>query len=245
MPPRTRHPAGGDWLFPFPAASGAGWGSCPVCHQVMTTRRGVALTGEQFCDRHLEEECCVLCAMPAAALRLAIPLCRRCAATSIRTEADVRRELPVIKRQLATLGIVTVRPVRVQLASPENLHEIAGNHALGATISRGTDVVDLFVLRDLPMVRFGTTVAHEVMHCFMTQNGYGQVTSEVAEGLCQLLAYAWIIRQAGTLADAERRNIAENPDPIYGVGFRQAYEAARRVGVRRTLAAVKQYGRLP
>jgi hypothetical protein len=203
------------------------------------------MTGEQFCDRHLEQTPCALCAMPTDAPGLAIPLCRRCAATSIRTEADVRRELPSVKRQLAGLGIRTVTPVRVQLASPEMLRRIAGDHALGVTVSHGTNVVELFVLQDLPLLKFGTTVAHEVMHSYMAQNGFGQVPSRVAEGLCQLLAYSWIIRQDGMLAAAERKQIEENPDPIYGDGFRQAYEAVRRVGVRRTLATVKQQHCLP
>jgi Protein DA1 len=246
MPPKTRHLAGGNWLSPLPpVASVLGWDSCPVCRQAMTTRRGVALTGEQFCGRHLGQASCALCGMPADASGLAISLCQRCAATSVRTQADVKRKLPSIKQQLAALGIRTVSPVWVQLASPEKLHGIGGNHALGATVSRGTNVVDLLVLQDLPLLKFGTTVAHEVMHSYMTQNGFGQVPSRIAEGLCQLLAYAWIIRQDGILATAERRQIEENPDLIYGDSFRQAREAVRRVGVQRTLATVKQQHRLP
>jgi Protein DA1 len=219
--------------------------SCPVCGRPLTVRRGVALTGEQFCDRHLGLKPCALCAMPADVPGLAIPLCRRCAATSISTSADVRRELPTVKRQLAALGIRTITPVKVQLASAELLHGIVGDHALGVTVSRETSVVDLYILQDLPLLKFGTTVAHEVMHTYMTQNGFGDVSPRIAEGLCQLLAYAWIIRQDGILAEAERRQIAENTDSIYGDGFRQAYAAVRRVGVRRTLATVKREHRLP
>lgn len=211
----------------------------------MTTRRGVALTGEQFCDRHLRMASCALCSMPADASGLAIPLCPRCAATSVRTQADVKRKLPGIKQQLAALGIRTVSPIRVQLASSEKLRGIAGNHALGVTVSRGEEVINLLVLQDLPLLKFGTTVAHETMHSYMTQNGFGQVPVRIAEGMCQLLAYAWVIRQDGILAAAERWLIEENPDPIYGDGFRQAREAVRRVGVRRTLATVKQQHRFP
>jgi len=246
MSPQARHPARGDWLLASATAAGIrGGDSCPVCRHAMTARRGVALTGEQFCQRHFGQEPCTLCAMPADAQGLTIPLCRRCAATSIRTQADVGRELPRLKHQLAALGIRTIHPVFVQLASPETLHGVAGNHALGASVLRGTDVVNLFVHQDLPLLKFGTTVAHEVMHSHMAQNGFGDVPPCVAEGLCQLLAYAWIIRQDGMLAAAERREIEENPDPIYGDGFRQAYEAVRRVGVRQTLATVKQEQRFP
>jgi hypothetical protein len=246
MPPKVRRPPDGDWLCASPSASGIlRRDSCPVCHQAMTTRRGVAMTGEQFCERHIGQTPCTLCTMPADGPGLAIPLCRRCAATSIRTVSDVKRELPRLKGQLAALGIRTVKPVKVQLASPEMLHNLVGDQALGTTIYQGTNVINLFVLQDLPLVKFGTTVAHEVMHSYMAQNEFGQVPSRVAEGLCQLLAYAWVIRQDGMLAAAERRQIEENPDPIYGDGFRQAYKAVRRVGVRCTLATVKQQHRFP
>ena len=241
MPMNSDDPASGNWLFPVPsAASVLGWDSCPVCHQAMTMRREVTLTGEQFCDRHLGMARCALCGMPADASGLALSLCRRCAATSVRTQADVKRNLPGIKRQLAALGIRTVTPVRVMLVPPGRLRGIAGDHALGVTVSRGEEVIDLLVLQDLPLPKFGTTVAHEAMHSYMTQNGFGRVPPHIAEGLCQLLAYAWVIRQNGMLAAAERKQIEDNPDPVYGDGFRQAYEAVRRTGVQRTLSTVKQ-----
>jgi hypothetical protein len=243
MTPNIYH---GDSLLPSPSvASALGWGSCPVCHQPMTARRGVALTGEQFCDRHLGQTNCRLCAMPAKAHDRTIALCRRCASTSIRTQADVKRELPAMKRQLADLGIRTITPVRVELATPEQLDGIANNHALGVTISRERSVVRLLVRQDLPFVKFGTTVAHEVMHTWMTQNGFGELPPLVAEGLCQMLAHAWIRRQDGILAAAERHQIENNPDPIYGEGFRKAIDAVRRAGLPRTLDTVKLHRRFP
>ena len=118
MPAGSRQPSEGEWLSAASSAADVlGPDSCPACGLPMTVYRGVALTGEQFCDRHLGPKPCDLCAMPADAQGLAIPLCRRCAATSIRTSADVRRELPSVKRQLAALGISTITPVKVQLAS--------------------------------------------------------------------------------------------------------------------------------
>lgn len=245
MPPKTRNLTVGSWLFPPSAASVSGRDCCPVCSRAMTTRRWVGLTGEQFCDRHLGMASCALCGMPADTSGLAIPSCRRCAATSVRTQADVKRELPAIKQQLAALGIRTICPVWVELVSTEKLRGIVGDHTLGVTVSRGQEVINLQVLQDLPLLKFGTTVAHETMHSYMAQNGFGEVPVRIAEGMCQLLAYAWVIRHDGILAAAERRQIEENPDSIYGDGFRQAREAVRRVGVRRTLVTVKLQHRLP
>ena len=247
MPPKTRNLTGGNWLFPAPSAASvprmgflpglppghddAPWGRSDRRAVLRPPPGNGILRPLQHAGRRFRAGD-FYCAA-------------RCAATSVRTQADVKRKLPGIKQQLAALGIRTVSPVWVQLASPEKLRGIAGNHALGVTVSRGEEVIDLLVLQDLPLLKFGTTVAHETMHSYMTQNGFGQVPARIAEGMCQLLAYAWVIRQDGILAAAERRQIEENPDPIYGDGFRQAHEAVRRVGVRRTLATVKQQHRFP
>lgn len=145
------------------------------------------------------------------------------------------------------MSIRTTAPVRVRLVSRDELrrHHPEGVNALGVTISAGTRVVDLMVVRDLPLVRFGATVAHEVMHAYLAQQGFGVLPPPVAEGLCQLLAHAWLKDQAGPLAAAERRRIAEDRSPVYGDGFRAARVAARRVGVRKLLEHVRRHRRFP
>ena len=57
---------------------------------------------------------------------------------------------------------------------------------------------------------------------YLAQQGFPRLPDQVAEGLCQLLAYAWVRRQDGPAAGAELRVIAEAPDPVYGGGFRRA-----------------------
>jgi hypothetical protein len=223
-------------------------GECPACRQAMTPRRRVALTGEPFCDRHAGEPQCQLCAMPAdPGLQRPIPLCRRCGLESaVRTQDDVKRALPRIAGQIRALGIRTTVPVQVRLCDKAEMALVGtGRHMLGATYWRGSTVQDLCVLRDLPLLKFGTTVAHEVMHAYLVQQKYPKLEPALTEGLCQLTAYAWVRREEGILATAEQRRIDENPDPIYGDGFRQVKRAVERDGVKITLSHVRRHGRLP
>ncbi|MEV6487422.1 protein DA1 [Actinoplanes sp. NPDC051633] len=214
----------------------------------MSTRMMLSLTGEHFCAKHIGQPQCIACMAPAADdLDLEVPLCRRCAATSVRTQEDVKRVLPPIAAQLRGLSIATTKPVRVRLVAAAELRTAYAGHgnALGLTVSSGARVVDLMVVRDLPLVKFGSTVCHEVMHAYLTQQRFPRVDPPVAEGLCQLLAYAWVRRQNDPVAKAEMRLIAEATDPIYGDGFRRARDSAQRVGVPRTLEHVRRHGVLP
>lgn len=221
---------------------------CAACAGPLTGVQYVALTGEVFCTRHAGERSCVCCGLPEQPdLDRAVALCRRCAATSVRTQPEVKRVLPPITAQLRALGIATTRRVRVRLADASEIdHAFGGNpHVLGATLASGVDVIDLMIRRDLPAIMFGCVVAHETMHVYLAQQNFGDLPDTAAEGLCELLAYAWARRQDGVLAAAQRRQIEENPDPVYGDGFRQAKAAVARFGVRRTLDHLKKHQVLP
>jgi len=216
-------------------------GACPACGKTMTPNAAVSLTGEYFCSRHDGEPRCIACMAPADPQgRTEVRLCRVCAVTTVSTQQDVKRLLPAIATQLADLSIRTVTPVHVRLVSRSEMRSAGPPEALGLTISGAADVVDLMVVRDLPFIKFGSTVAHEVMHVYMAQQRFPPLPGPVAEGLCQLLAYAWVRRQSGPSAQAELRLINETPDPVYGDGFRRARASVERVGVRKTLEHVRQ-----
>lgn len=237
-----------DWLSGRPGFHTGPVPRCVVCGLPLTPTFSVALTGERFCARHAGEESCFCCGMPAdAPLGTEVRLCGRCGATAVRDQPGVKRVLPPIAARIRRLGIRTTTPVRVRLVSRAELrrHHPVGVNALGVTVSSGTRVVDLMVVRDLPLVQFGATVAHEVMHAYLAQQGFGRLPLPVAEGLCQLLAHAWLKDQQGPLAVLERRRIAENRSPVYGDGFRAARAAARRVGVRTLLAHVHRHHTFP
>ncbi|WP_099343950.1 MULTISPECIES: protein DA1 [unclassified Actinoplanes] len=222
---------------------------CAVCGRLMTLTGFVTPNGELICHRHAHEQPSTCCGLPAdPTLAAERPLCPRCAATAVRTQQDVRRVLPPIAARLRALSIWTTKPVRVRLVPVAELQaDWHGSGALlGGTVCVGSEVVDLMVVRDLPLVRFGAVVAHEVMHAYLVQHGFGELPPPVEEGLCELLAHAWLKGEPGAPAEWERRRIMDNPDPVYGNGFRAARQAALRVGgVSRMLAHVRRYGDLP
>ncbi|GGN55774.1 hypothetical protein GCM10010112_06910 [Actinoplanes lobatus] len=237
-----------EWLAAYRRLASRVVHVCSVCGRPMTSSFYRASTGETYCARHAGERPCLCCGMPSdSRLVMEIPLCGRCAATAVRDQAAVKRVLPPIAKRIRALSIRTTTPVRVRLVARDELrsHHPEGANALGMTISMGTRVLDLMVVRDLPLVQFGSTVAHEVMHAYLAQQGFGVLPPPVAEGLCQLLAYAWLRDQPDPLAAVERRRIAEDPGPVYGDGFRAARAASQRLGVRAMLDHVRRNGSFP
>ncbi|GAA2682978.1 MULTISPECIES: protein DA1 [Actinoplanes] len=222
---------------------------CAACGRLMTLTGFVTANGELVCRRHAHERPAVCCGLPAdLALRTDWPLCPRCGATAVRTQQDVKRVLPPIAARIRSLSIRTTTPVRVRLVPRDELqNRLTGpGEVHGLTVVAGLDVMDLMVARDLPLVRFGVVVAHEVMHAYLAQQGFGDLSPQVEEGLCELLAHAWLKDQPGDPAEWERRRITHNPDPVYGDGFRAARDAAIRIGgVRRMLDHVRRHGTLP
>jgi hypothetical protein len=222
---------------------------CAACGRLMTLTGYITANGELVCQRHAGQPAATCCGLPAdLALGTDRPLCPRCATTAVRTQQDVKRVLPPIAARLRSLSIRTTTPVQVRLVPFGELQGLLDLHGdvLGVTVSLGSEVVDLMVVRDLPLARFGAVVAHEVMHAYLAQQGFGKLPKEVAEGLCELLAHAWLKDQPGAAAEWERRRIADNPDPVYGGGFRAARQAAIRTGsVRRMLEHVRRCGAFP
>jgi hypothetical protein len=225
-------------------------GSPPDPHVCRLCRAGLGETwwetplGERVCLRHTGPSC-RSCAAPAADVD---GLCPRCARTAVLTQDGVKAMLPRIRTDLHDLGLRLTTPVRVRLVSAAEMAAMSGEltgMVLGCTVSSDAEVVDLAIVAGLPAPQFGAIVAHECMHAWMVQRGFGVVPPPIAEGLSQFASVGWLERQRDPRARLLRDAIARDPDPVYGDGFRQIKAAVRRHGFLPVLRTVRAEGRLP
>lgn len=226
-------------------------GSPPDPHVCRLCRGGLGPTwwetplGERVCQLHTADPPCRSCAAPAAG---ADGLCPRCVGTAVLTQDGVKAMLPRIRTDLHSLGLRLTTPVRVRLVTTGEMAGLSGAAAgtvLGCTMSVDAEVVDLAIVAGMPAPQFGAVVAHECMHAWMVQRGFGVVAPPIAEGLSQLASDGWLERQRDPRARLLRDAIARDPDPVYGDGFRQTRSAVRRHGLLPVLRAVRAHGRLP
>jgi hypothetical protein len=205
---------------------------------------------------------CVLCARPRCdasdprwtsfgARSVRCPTCGRDAVT---TQQDARQRIPLVRREMAALGIRLRVPVRVTITDPDAL---AGSWAradgvvFGLTHQRipvdggPVDVLGIRVAAGLTPTHFGATLAHELGHAWLAEQGVTDLALSVEEGMCQLFAGAWLKKQRTTLAAALRAGLPHHPVPEYGLGYQAARAAVLRHGIGRVLASVRDLGCLP
>lgn len=224
--------------------------TCALCGDEVGNRWIVSALGENFCAAHETLATCRMCAAPAKVA----PHCAACAGTVVDDQSRVRAVLPAIRADLHGLGIRLTNPVQVELVSRRMIGTLlaepwdaAGPPTVsGLTISTGEKVLRLTVLEGMPLVEFGAVVAHEAMHAWMAQRGFGDdVPRHLSEGLCQLTAFSWLRRQRDPRAALLRDTMEDDPDPDYGVGFRLVRDAVLASGLKVVLATVRTHRRLP
>jgi hypothetical protein len=130
---------------------------------------------------------------------------------------------------MAALGIRLDQRVRVTLVEPDVINLGGPGLCLGRTLQRiedsVTDVLGIEIARGLTATHFGATVAHE--------------------GLCELFSGAWLKRRGTEFARTMRRVALENPDPVYGAGYRMVRDAVVSHGIAVVLDSVCARSRLP
>lgn len=104
---------------------------------------------------------------------------------------------------------------------------------------------EIIVITGLPKLHFETVCVHELCHAWLFFMGFYGLPQKVEEGLCTLSEYLWLQRFNTQEAEIRRRIIAENRDPIYGEGFRQAASALKKKELAEMLAYVRKHQKFP
>lgn len=81
----------------------------------------------------------------------------------------------------------------------------------------------IYVLNGVPAIYIESTLAHELMHVWFYQNTKRNHGNQITEGSCNFAA--WIYLQNSGHPDAARlqKHLMDDPDPVYGDGFRKVF----------------------
>ncbi|XAR71979.1 hypothetical protein NMG60_11018453 [Bertholletia excelsa] len=153
-------------------------------------------------------------------------------------------------------------------------HRLVGMRTQHQKLTRKCEVTAILVLFGLPRLLTGAILAHELMHGWLRLQGYRNLNPEVEEGICQVLSHMWLESEVmpesmpstsassssslyssskkGRKSENENKlgrffihQIQNDTSPAYGGGFRAAYAAANRYGLRRTLDHIRLTGTFP
>ena len=107
-----------------------------------------------------------------------------------------------------------------------------------------TNVRGVAVLAGLPELLFQGVVIHELGHVWLVVQGVQKLPSWQEEGFCELLSYRFYTEMSTLEARYRTENIARNPNPVYGDGFRRIRAYTDRIGFQRLLEELQTTKRL-
>ena len=147
-------------------------------------------------------------------------LCSKCSCKEIDSSTAIRLVEYVCSFYL-NLGM-SLPGHKLHLTTIEEMKQRSSGNSegvLGLAYSKENGVYRVCVLRNLSKIAFAGVFAHEILHLWQ----YGKnifPPSPICEGFCNLGEY--LVLGSIDKAEAQRRmaNELQNPDPVYGEGFR-------------------------
>jgi hypothetical protein len=194
--------------------------------------------------------------------------CAICATTAIESVEQAKLHLPALVDWVEAQGVhFRQKRFRIEVLDRAafNTREGGRRDPLGLTTStrylrnKQVDharVESVAILQGLPRTLFAGVCVHELGHVWLVQHNIVNLPLIDEEGFCELLAYRWYTETPLTIAPDEAasspnagpfyaRRIAENPNPVYGDGFRKVQRLADRVGFAQIIKSLLRKKKLP
>jgi hypothetical protein len=162
--------------------------------------------------------------------------CPECSKSAVDSLPPARKQLTIIRTDLAAMGFGLRSRVQVKVVDYPTLVSTFDGHSdslFGLTVIpkhslfRPRKALEVLVLRGLPALWFARTLVHENMHAWLAENSinFGDIPTE--EGVCEMLSYEWLRRQRGTYPAAVAAAMLRSPDPTYGESLRRIHSMCR------------------
>lgn len=170
-------------------------------------------------------------------------VCGICRVTEVTEEAQIHHAKDEILAQLTAVGFDYIpRYISVNFADKRRLNQRLGksqranSHGLTRTLERriNDDNVllehSVYILFGLPRVLFYGVLAHEMIHVWLNEKRLHDWSEAEVEGFCNLGTALIYQNEGSPLAQVLLKRLHEDPNPIYGDGFRHMYQRLQQRG---------------
>ncbi|HEY5002601.1 MAG TPA: protein DA1 [Ktedonobacteraceae bacterium] len=237
---------------------------CAYCNKPLIGEYLVDQWGTRYCKEHQNQyPRCSYCGrlvppkdQEHGSDNIRCPICR---STAIET-AEVAK--PIFSQLIRWVSAQGLRynnlPISLELCDRAKLAHYLGAHtlahSLGATMSTTymqngqplrTEVRGVAVLHGLPSTLFQGVTIHELGHVWLIVQGISNLPSWAEEGFCELLSHRYYAQLNTPEGRYHATAIEQNPDPVYGEGFRRVRAIAEPMGFQRFVEIMQTTKRLP
>ena len=160
---------------------------------------------------------------------------------NIKSTKDVSQVYSYVIDVFKGYGIDYMPHIPVLIISREQMYAEAGNSrtiglAYTQTFSDGEQSFEIHIISGLTKLDFAEVLGHEIMHTWINQNKINILSNADLEGLCNYASYI-VLRSVGTnYAQSLISSMFQDPDPIYGAGFRKVKSEIDAIGFDKYLS---------
>ena len=186
-------------------------------------------------------------------------ICNICYESAIEENSGMVSIIKTVQTILARKGIkIDMSDVPVQLVDKPTLGRLTGHGDVQTEMGLAHyqysknltgQIRDrkhiIYILHGLPERTFEGVAAHEMMHVWTNLNAPKTPAPRLNEGISNCASFWIYSRHRDQMAEYLIRNLRENPDPVYGEGFRQVQRYIRKKGLRSLLEHLKNSATMP
>lgn len=235
---------------------------CAICGDFIEGRYFTDLWDNRYCARHQQEyPPCHACqrlvcqSLTGGGVRYndGRIYCRLCRATAIDTPEQAHAVTQQVQARMARYGVDTRPwgPFELKMTPLSGIVEPgedpATTHRRGRTETQ-TEYINhqetnrriqvIHLLGGMPETLFAGVMAHELGHVWLFMHHADDLPKPLAEGLCNLFAYLTYRELNTAETRVYLRQLEEDPDPVYGDGFRRALRWYQQAGLSPLLQTV-------
>lgn len=217
---------------------------CYFCHKRINGQYYFDWAKHTICASHIHNiikcaSCGQFCNSGAKDIGLNMKICAHCQKYRIERD-DSGAIAQFINNIYQTSPIGRVTHWRLMMVDAEKLYMKTKNkNSRGIAQAVGSDYT-IFIFRELSRVAFAQVLAHEMLHVFQyTKHIYPP--KSLCEGFCNLGSYVILAQINNAEAQAAIDNMKNNPDSIYGEGFRQMLSVYETGGWEAAIQQIRNY----
>lgn len=216
---------------------------CIICDNTITGIYKKDLWGNAICDRHNAPLCdaCGRFTMPSdLSLSDGRHICSSCLSMTVCLPEHVKWVDNKTRSILASNGFDNLPPnVPIKIVSPEEMSALTEKSCVDLH-NRGLNTIStsgiypfkkttssIYIFNMLPKLQFAGVLAHELIHLWVDIKNL-KLSLNLEEGLCNL--GSWLVYTSANtpLSKILIKNLYDNPDPVYGDGFRSILSLYRK-----------------